>query len=68
MSAQSGQPKKKDLLTSPEEQVLDLLEGVPHSLGTLGTLAIEVLEKRPWLLLLPHLPWPGVPKHPHSPL
>lgn len=53
MSTQSGQQAEKDLLTSLEEQVLDLLEGIPHSLGALGTLVIEVLETRPWLLLLP---------------
>lgn len=59
---------RKDFLTSLEEQVFDLLEGIPHSLGALGTLAIKVLEKRPrlLLLLLPFLHWPGVPKSPHS--
>lgn len=64
----SRQQVRKDFLTSLEEQVFDLLEGISHSLSTLGTLAIKVLEKRPRSLLLPFLHWPGVPKYPHSPL
>lgn len=67
MNAQGGQQVRKESLTSLEEQVFDLLKGIPHSLGALGTLAIKVLEKRP-RLLLPFLHWPGVPKSPHSPL
>lgn len=59
---------EEGFLTSLEEQVFDLLEGILHSLGALGSLAIKVLEKRSRLLLLPFLHWPGVPKSPHSPL
>lgn len=51
MNAQGGQQVRKESLTSLEEQVFDLLKGIPHSLGALGTLAIKVLEKRPRLLL-----------------
>lgn len=48
------------LLTSLEEQVLDLLERVPHGLGTLGTLALEILENRPAVAAAP-MPGRAVP-------
>lgn len=50
--------------TSLQIQVPDLLEGLAHSLDTLGALAIEVLERMQQLLQRPAgLAW-GTPRTP----